>query len=307
MKELSNLINKDLNISSKVDKIKQDILRDKNLLNDLNEYNIKLTEEKLNNSLINLITFSENNRKCLNCPGLEACTQENKGYRPILKDANNHVNLQYTACDHQKAFVAQQSLANNLRSFYMPKKILNASINDIDLNDPSRVSIITKLLTFAKTYNGTTFQKGYYIYGNFGVGKTYLLAAMANELAKRNIKVAFVYLPDLIRELKSAIGTHNLESMMSEIKKIQVLILDDIGSEMSTQWVRDEIIGSILQYRMLDELPTFFSSNKSVDELIKFYSITNDNVKDEIKAERIGDRIKALTNEVKVMGKNYRY
>ena len=39
---------------------------------------------------------------------------------------------------------------------------------------------------------------------------------------------------------------------------VPVLILDDIGSEMNTQWVRDEVLGPILQFRMLEELPTFF-------------------------------------------------
>ena len=44
---------------------------------------------------------------------------------------------------------------------------------------------------------------------------------------------------------------------MDEIKQAEVLILDDIGAEQSTPWVRDEILQVILQYRMQEDLPTF--------------------------------------------------
>ncbi len=43
-------------------------------------------------------------------------------------------------------------------------------------------------------------------------------------------------------------------------------MLDDIGAESMTSWVRDEVIGTVLQHRM-SQLPTFFSSNFSPDEL----------------------------------------
>ncbi len=40
-----------------------------------------------------------------------------------------------------------------------------------------------------------------------------------------------------------------------------ILMLDDIGAEEITPWARDEVIGPLLHYRMVQELPTFFSSN----------------------------------------------
>ena len=41
------------------------------------------------------------------------------------------------------------------------------------------------------------------------------------------------------------------------IKQIPLLLIDDIGAEKLTDWARDEILGSILQYRMDFKLPTF--------------------------------------------------
>lgn len=58
---------------------------------------------------------------------------------------------------------------------------------------------------------------------------------------------------------KNAIGDGNVKTLVDEIKLSEVLILDDIGAEQSTAWVRDEILQVILQYRMQENLPTFFS------------------------------------------------
>ena len=42
-------------------------------------------------------------------------------------------------------------------------------------------------------------------------------------------------------------------------------MLDDIGSESMTSWMRDEVLGRILNYRMHKGLPTFFTSNNNYD------------------------------------------
>ncbi len=306
MKEVSKFIDLDQDINQKVDVIRKKVLNNKDLLEYCKEHEIHLTEDKIDCSLMNLLHFSECYPKCLTCKGLATCKQMNQGYKPILKDSINYIHLQYTPCDYQKAYEAQLEIASHLKSFYMPKKILNASLDELDLNN-ERADAVQKIATFAKSYTPNKFQKGAFLKGPFGVGKTYLLAAMANALAKRHIPVALVYLPDMIREIKSAIGKPHFETMIERVKTVQVLILDDIGSEMNTQWVRDEVLGPILQFRMLEELPTFFSSNKSIDELVRDYAITTDRVHDEAKAKRIGDRIKALADEIQVSGKNYRY
>ena len=53
--------------------------------------------------------------------------------------------------------------------------------------------------------------KGLYFYGQFGVGKSYLLGAIANELAAEKIPSMIVYVPELFRELKSSIGDSTLK------------------------------------------------------------------------------------------------
>ena len=56
---------------------------------------------------------------------------------------------------------------------------------------------------------------------------------------------------------------------------------------------------------MNNEMPTFFTSNLNIDELEKTLSITKDNI-DVIKAKRIIERIKYLTEDIELLGNNYR-
>ena len=310
MKELKDLLNHE-QMDGRINQIKRTIIADPKVQRYLQKNKINLTEEKLANSLSEILVFYDHYFKCENCETLEKCKQDTPGYRPELKDAGDRLLLVYKPCPSRLEWEKKQSVSSKIRSFYLPKSILQASISSLELatdeKSEGRNQAINYVFSFASVYDGKTFRRGAYLYGPFGVGKTYILAAMANELAKKGIEVGFVYLPDLIRELKSAIGNKSLESKLDEIKNIQVLVLDDIGAEMMTMWVRDEIIGPILQHRLLEELPTFFTSNRSIDELIEAYSRTTDGTIDKLKANRIGDRVKALSKEIYVGGKNYRY
>ncbi|BBP91450.1 hypothetical protein BsIDN1_50680 [Bacillus safensis] len=74
-------------------------------------------------------------------------------------------------------------------------------------------------------------------------------------------------MPEFVRELKNSLADHTLEEKLNMVKSTPILMLDDIGAESMTSWVRDELLGTILQYRMAEQLPTFFSSNFSPNEL----------------------------------------
>jgi len=89
------------------------------------------------------------------------------------------------------------------------------------------------------------------------------------------------------------------------LENIDILLLDDIGAEKVTEWGRDEIIGTILQTRMNNAMPTFFTSNLTISELEHHLSLTKDN-EDLVKAKRLIERIKFLTEDIELLGNNYR-
>lgn len=62
------------------------------------------------------------------------------------------------------------------------------------------------------------------------------------------------------------------------------MILDDIGAEFLSSWFRDEILGAILQYRMMERLPVFFTSNYTPEELETMLSQSGRGKMEQLKA-----------------------
>ena len=96
-----------------------------------------------------------------------------------------------------------------------------------------------------------------------------------------------------------------IEDKMRYLQNVDILLLDDIGAENVTAWGRDEILGTILQYRMNNKLTTFFTSNYTIQELEDHLSMTK-NGEDKVKAKRIIERIKQLTEDIELISVNRR-
>lgn len=146
--------------------------------------------------------------------------------------------------------------------------------------------------------------KGLYLTGSFGSGKTYLIAALFNEMAKRGVRSALIYYPELLRSLKSSFSS-DYEERFRYIKRVPLLLLDDIGAENVTAWSRDEVLGPILQYRMEEGLSTFFTSNLNLEELESNFIIKSSSL-EKVKARRIMERIKQLTISLSLISENRR-
>ena len=108
-----------------------------------------------------------------------------------------------------------------------------------------------------------------------------------------------------IADTIQSFNDYNYDEVLDEIMTSDILLLDDIGAENNSPWARDEVLGTILQYRMDNDLVTFFTSNFTIDELESVLAETSKDV-DVIKARRIVERIKYLTVEEKLISKNNR-
>ena len=132
---------------------------------------------------------------------------------------------------------------------------------------------------------------------------------MFNELAKNNVKSVIIYWPEYLRSLKSSYSSSSndeFKDKYNEVKYAKLLLIDDLGAEGVTSWSRDEILGTILQYRMQENLPTFITSNLNIKELEEHLSITTSNKLEKVKAKRIIERIKQLTIDTQMIGENNR-
>lgn len=258
---------------------------------------LDLDEKVLMKNTTSLLEAAIELENCSNCKGLDSCPNLIKGSLMKAEKNNNGIVFSYVNCPKNE----KELYKKNMTFYDLPLKIRNASIKDVYTDDKSRDEILKAMKKFKDNYLKDKNQRGIYLYGNFGCGKSYLISALFNDLAKHNIKSVIVHTPELIRSIKDSFDTDYSERF-DEVKYAPLLLLDDIGSEYLTCWSRDEVLEPILQYRMDEGLPTFFTSNYSIKELEKKFTINDD----KMKAKRIIERVKQLSTPVELLGENRR-
>ena len=228
-----------------------------------------------------------------------------KGYKPILVMNHGYADVSYEETPELIAAGKEAAIKNRLKLINLPASLRKASLSQVDLDDLGRLPVFEKLLAFVEQY--PTIRKGLYLYGDFGVGKSFMVAALAHDLSeKRGISSTLLHYPSFVIDVKNAIGDGNVKTLVDEIKLSEVLILDDIGAEQSTAWVRDEILQVILQYRMQENLPTFFTSNFNFEELELHFAKGKHGNDETWEARRVMERIRYLAEETRLEGVNRR-
>lgn len=230
------------------------------------------------------------------------------GYEPVLKLVNHHANISYLPSEELKAIREQEAKDKRFEVLNMSKSVKKANLNDYQKDDPQRQEAFNKIVAFLDyVENPEEFHRGLYLYGKFGVGKTYLMAGLANHLANAGIEVAMIHMPSFAVAAKNAMGTSYTAEMITKLKKVPVLIMDDIGADNVSSWFRDDVLAIILQYRMQEQLPTFFTSNCSMEQLEKEYlTIDSRSQASPMHAQRIMERIRSLAEPQLMSGKNWR-
>jgi len=306
MKKLGEHFNYNSGFDDLLDEYYEDALKDENFKAFVSKIKMKREELKKYTSLLEESSIEYNN--CLKCKGLFECKNKLNGYAYLPKINNNVLEFSYRACKFKKKNVKDNKFHDNTILYSVPEDIKNASMKKIYKSDKNRYNVISALVKFINDYKENTKIKGLYLYGNFGSGKSYLISAAFNELAKDGYKSAIVFWPEFLNDLKASFNSSiktEFNTKYNSIKKIPLLLIDDIGAESVTSWSRDEILCPILQYRMENKLPTFFTSNLDLKALEQRLSMTSRG-DDIVSAGRIISRIKQLSDYQELISKNLR-
>lgn len=118
-----------------------------------------------------------------------------------------------------------------------------------------------------------------------GSGKTMLACCIINELAKRYaVTVKFITALDLLEETKAGYRGQDTDGLQS-LYNASVLVLDDIGVQMSREWV-DTVFYRLINTRYNSRLVTIYTSNVAAGRLKM--------------DDRITDRIESTTYAVEL-------
>jgi len=219
------------------------------------------------------------------------------GYEPKLIMNHGYADVSYQTTSELAALQESQSQRRRVQVIGLPRTMKDVRWKDVLLDDKSRIKVyqaISNFIAEPKT------EKGLYVYGDFGTGKSYMMAAMATELAKKGVTTTLIHYPTFV------LGFDTLIERAEEVKKAEVLVLDDIGGETNNAFLRDSILQVILQHRMQEDLPTFFTSNLSMEELTKHLAETKQ-AEDIWPAQRVMERVQYLSRELRLEGGNRRH
>ena len=228
-----------------------------------------------------------------------------KGYEPILTMNEGYADVTYKETRQLKEQQEQQAISKRINLLSLPQSYRKITFADIALDDVARVDTFEILVDFVANYPSPD-QKGLYIYGDMGVGKSFMLAAMAHELSEtKKVATTIIHYPSFAIDVRNGIKDNSVKEQIDAVKEAEVLVLDDIGAEQFSSWIRDDVLQVILQYRMIEELPTFFTSNYSFADLEA--KLSNGRQGDETwQAKRVMERIRFLAKEVHLKGVNRR-
>ncbi len=104
--------------------------------------------------------------------------------------------------------------------------------------------------------------------GGYGCGKTHLAAAIANFVVSLGVPTLLLTVPDLLDWLRFTYDSPetSFEERFDEIRNIQLLILDDLGTQNATAWAEEKLF-QIINHRYTNKLATVITTNQKMEEI----------------------------------------
>ena len=101
-----------------------------------------------------------------------------------------------------------------------------------------------------------------------GVGRTHLAASIANRSVELGVPTLFLTVPDLLDSLRFSFDseTTTFEERFDDIRKAQLLLLDDFGTQNASAWAQEKLF-QIINYRYINRLSTIITTNLSLEEI----------------------------------------
>ena len=93
--------------------------------------------------------------------------------------------------------------------------------------------------------------------------------AIAGDLLRRSVPVYAASVPEMLATIRNGYSDaqgYTAEQRIRALRTVEVLVLDDWGTEKGSDWVSETMFG-ILNARYNDRLPTVITTNLSAEEL----------------------------------------
>jgi len=161
---------------------------------------------------------------------------------------------------HEQAERANCRLAQRLRWARLPQG--SACVEDLTSRHPRGVDPVT--LAAVRDLSWIKRHLNVLITGPCGVGKSYFASALAHAACRADFSARCFRLPRLAEELARAHALQRRSSLLRQLAKIDVLLIDDFGLAVLTDQLRRDLL-EILDDRY-DKKSTIITSQLPVEE-----------------------------------------
>lgn len=101
--------------------------------------------------------------------------------------------------------------------------------------------------------------------GGVGTGKTHLAYAIAGAVLAQGYSVYAHTTPDLLDKLRSGYQDDTYDQWMDQLCNVDLLVLDDLGTERSTEWASQALF-QVINYRYSKRLPMVVTTNLKLED-----------------------------------------
>ena len=196
----------------------------------------------------------------------------------------------------EEAAARQERLKQLFTSSLMDKKFMNETFENWDFSKGNK-SMYNVGINYCDKFQEVKKEGlGFLLYGKPGNGKTYLSNCPGHRLLNNFIPVVCVGINQLlerIRQTYSRYGQEGEDTILRGLALADLLILDDLGAEQSTEWSKSKIY-SIIDSRYRNGLPIIVSTNKTIVQLKDLYH------------ERTVDRLLEICTPIENKGESIR-
>lgn len=169
-------------------------------------------------------------------------------------------------CQRDLEFAARCRIAR------IPKKFLGKSLKSFETGKRERKIIQDEARHFIKAFTSRSRSetcKGLLLTGKEGTGKTHIAIAVLKEVMTEGYSGLYWNVPELFLELRrvmSGEANHTEGDLFDEARRADLLVLDDLGAEKSSEYVTDRLY-VLVNGRYQEDKVTVITSNQSIDEL----------------------------------------
>jgi len=254
-----------------------------------------LNDAQIAANYLELAEVAESRKACAACAGREACVARVPGMVPVPKlEPGSSVRLAYERCQMDEAYSRQLRINRLLASSRLPA-LLRTKTFERFVVDVSNRSAYQAALSVAKRET----DRGLLLAGPTGTGKSHLAAAIVNHRLARCEEAVFCTVPELLADIRGVIKSEQDTSELMEIvKNADLLVLDDLGAEKTTEWVTEQLF-ILVNARLLGMKETIITTNfTEATELIEKLG--------GLAGERIVSRLVEMCDWVRLAGPDWR-